>query len=288
MGKRPNHLGPILIGIYLITSPSGRKNVGQSWDINKRKQDYKYGKCKGQSSLYSSFQKYGPENHTFEILEVIQERATEELTQLELNEREIFFIAKFNTRNKEFGMNLKEGGSYGKHSEESKIKMSVAQKGKKRPLRSEETKRKQSIALTGRIVSPETKAKQSASKLGKPNPKIAGEKNGMAKRGHTEKTKLKMSLDRKGKVAPNRIYATGEKHPLYGKFGKDNSRSKKIVQIDLITNESIKVWDSMSDAERGLGIHKNNISAVCRGKEKTAGGFKWEYYVEENNLIVEQ
>jgi hypothetical protein len=36
------------------------------------------------------------------------------------------------------------------------------------------------------------------------------------------------------------------------------------------------VFDSISDAKRETGV--NNISACCRGVQKTAGGYGWKYY----------
>lgn len=61
------------------------------------------------------------------------------------------------------------------------------------------------------------------------------------------------------------------------KTGKLHHTSIKIKQIDKNTNNLIKVWDSMMDVKRELGIHNSNISDVCRNKQKTAGGFTWEY-----------
>jgi hypothetical protein len=37
----------------------------------------------------------------------------------------------------------------------------------------------------------------------------------------------------------------------------------------------IKIWDSISAAETQLKIY--NISAVCKGMQETAGGYKWLY-----------
>ena len=31
------------------------------------------------------------------------------------------------------------------------------------------------------------------------------------------------------------------------------------------------------DAQRELGISSTHIAAVCKGKRKTAGGYKWRY-----------
>jgi len=54
-------------------------------------------------------------------------------------------------------------------------------------------------------------------------------------------------------------------------------RNSKVVQIDSVTNERIKEWDSMKSVEEELGICYQTISACCRFLKKTAGGYKWEY-----------
>ena len=59
-----------IIGIYKITSPSGKIYIGQSININKRQENYRFpSSLKFQIKLRRSFQKYGPENHKFEIIE---------------------------------------------------------------------------------------------------------------------------------------------------------------------------------------------------------------------------
>lgn len=68
-------------------------------------------------------------------------------------------------------------------------------------------------------------------------------------------------------------------HPFLGRTGKMNSCSVKTSQIDPKNNTIIKIWDSMNDIQRDLGFFQANISACCRGKQKTAYNFKWEYYV---------
>lgn len=47
-----------------------------------------------------------------------------------------------------------------------------------------------------------------------------------------------------------------------------------VQQLDLNDN-IIAEYYSMADAARATGINSNNISAVCAGKRKTTGGFKW-------------
>lgn len=58
------------LGIYKITSPSGKVYIGQSSNINQRLKDYKKTiHCKGQVRLYNSLIKYGFDNHMFEVIE---------------------------------------------------------------------------------------------------------------------------------------------------------------------------------------------------------------------------
>ena len=100
------------------------------------------------------------------------------------------------------------------------------------------------------------------------------ENHGLAWEGkhHTEKAKQKMSKVKQG-----------EKHPQYGKLGLECPNSKKVAQYDKQTLELIKVWDSMHDVERELGIAYQSICACCRGKRKSAGGFIWKYVDGEEN-----
>ena len=63
---------------------------------------------------------------------------------------------------------------------------------------------------------------------------------------------------------------------MKGKFGSDNPTSKKVAQYNKKTLELIKIWDSMRDVERELGIPHGNISKCCQGKLKSAGGFIWK------------
>lgn len=68
-----------------------------------------------------------------------------------------------------------------------------------------------------------------------------------------------------------------ENNGMKGKLGSDNPNSKKVAQYDKTTNEIIKIWDSVMDVQRELGIAHQNISACCKGKLKSAGGFIWKY-----------
>lgn len=55
--------------------------------------------------------------------------------------------------------------------------------------------------------------------------------------------------------------------------------SKSIVQLDKTTGQVIKRWYSARDAERELGVKHANISACCLDKKKSAGGYRWCFFM---------
>jgi group I intron endonuclease len=139
-----------LIGIYKITSPGGKVYIGQSVDIKRRWANYRWEYKKfteNNSKLFNSLKKYGIENHSFEIK---QECAVEEL-----NERERYWQEFYNVI--EDGLNCKFVESFEKSgfvSDETRIKISKAKKGKVSPMlgkrHSKETIAKMSIAAKKR------------------------------------------------------------------------------------------------------------------------------------------
>lgn len=65
------------------------------------------------------------------------------------------------------------------------------------------------------------------------------------------------------------------------RLNEGNGR-KKVHQIDPKTNEIINSFDGVRIAERALGI--TTIKHCVSGRTKTAGGFKWIYTNEEDEL----
>jgi len=134
-----------IVGIYKITSPSGKIYIGQSVDIQKRFKHYKQlHNCKNQIKLYNSFQKYSSENHEFKIIE--------ECILKQLNERERYWQDYYNTIDKN-GLNCKLTGTNNKSgliSKEYKDKISKSMIGKNTGPRSEEVKQKISKSSKGK------------------------------------------------------------------------------------------------------------------------------------------
>lgn len=110
-----------------------------------------------------------------------------------------------------------------------------------------------------------------------------GDKNHMYGKHHSEETKRKLSELNKGKNNP--FY--GKKHSdeskkkisnkRKGQFaGIKNSRIRPVVQCDK-NGTFIQCWDYINQASEKLHIEHSHISACCRGKRKSAGGFIWIY-----------
>lgn len=115
-----------VIGIYKITSPSGRVYIGQTVDFVKRKSHYKKLKRNHQIRLYNSIKKYGWESHTLELIE--------ECDVFLLNDRERYWQEYYNVTDSNKGLNCKltkTTDKSGFHSKEMKKNQRKASKNKK-------------------------------------------------------------------------------------------------------------------------------------------------------------
>lgn len=75
------------------------------------------------------------------------------------------------------------------------------------------------------------------------------------------------------KIALEDITSNKERHKAGIK-----SLSKAIAMIDVKSNDIIKIFSSIRDAYRFLEkISNGHIESVCKGKRKTAYGYKWKY-----------
>lgn len=116
------------------------------------------------------------------------------------------------------------------------------------------------------------------------NVAIGGESNVGFK--HTDQWKEKLSVVNTGKGNP--FY--GQKHTIEAKKRMSNAaqnrtqehrdklrkaKSKKVCQVDINTGVILAIYPSVKEATRETGI--THISEVCLGKNKSAGGYKWQY-----------
>lgn len=69
-----------MVGIYKITSPTGRVYIGQSWFLEKRERTYKNTKkAGGQPKVQSSILKHGWGAHLFEVIHELPSDVTQEV-----------------------------------------------------------------------------------------------------------------------------------------------------------------------------------------------------------------
>lgn len=59
-----------------------------------------------------------------------------------------------------------------------------------------------------------------------------------------------------------------------GRYGEDAHRSLQVIQYSK-SGDLIQQWACIKEAIKATGVW--NISACCKGKLKTAGGYKWSY-----------
>ena len=234
-----------MIGIYKITSPSGKIYIGQTTNYSKRHNAYKNHKCKRQPKLFASIEKYGFVNHTIEI---IKECQVEDLNYYERYYQE-YYESVLNGLNLRYTATTDKSGFM---SEESKKKMSDSGKGK---IITEEWRKNLSIAGMNRRHTEEEKQKISQSHKGK-------------KKTPEHIAKIQATL--KTMQMPKRSEETKALQSL------NNGKSKKVNQYDLQGN-FINQFRSGSQASRELGISVMSISSCALGKLKTGGGFVWKY-----------
>lgn len=137
--------------------------------------------------FFRAIKKYGWKNIKHQIL-------YKDLTKEEAEQKEIELIKKYKSNNNKYGYNIENGGnSIGKLSNETKIKLSIAHKGKK--IR-EETKKKISEANKKIIISEEHK-KILSKRMKENNPSKRKEVREKIKKAHLGK---KLTEEHKEKI----------------------------------------------------------------------------------------
>lgn len=171
--------------IYVLHNTINSKvYVGQTWQTLHDRFDHGngYANC---LYLWNAIKKYGTDSFYYEILTVC---STQEIADY----WEEYFISKFDSCNRNKGYNLRSGGSRGLQSDETKKRMSIAQKGR---IVSEQTKQKLSVATKNHPIRMN----------GKDNPMFEiGSQHPMFGKHHSDEAKQKMSLSKLGKPSPKR------------------------------------------------------------------------------------
>ena len=232
---------------YGITS---EKNPNRRWRNGKGYPNNRY--------FTNAIEKHGWENFEHIIL-------FENLTESEAHALEIEHIAKYKTKNREFGYNLTDGGESAnglKHTEETKKKMSESRKGENHPL-------------YGKHHTEETKKKISESLKGNKNPNYG--------KPLSEETKKKLSESHKGKqFTAEHKQKLSENHPDFS--GKNSPRAKSVICIT-----TRKIFFTTKEGANYYNIDHSTVIKCCKGKRKSCGthnGQKlvWRYLNHKHNF----
>jgi hypothetical protein len=200
------------VGIYCITNiKNGKVYVGLSQDIVTRWRKHLNKLRKGNhpnQHLQSAFTLDGEANFRMDILELC--------TLVELSEREKHWITHLDSCNHLAGYNMLQGGRHGKHTEETRKKISAANKGQKPTAYCLQRGREAGVSI-------ERRQQMSKLRLGVPI---------------SEEHRLNISKGLKGRPAPNKgkqssdstrskisKATTGELNPFFGK-----SHSEETIQ----------------------------------------------------------
>jgi group I intron endonuclease len=353
-----------MVGIYKITNPKGKVYIGQSIRIEDRFNGYVKLRCKNQTKLLNSFNKYGVLNHIFEILEECPESYLDELEtwwKLFYNSVESglnfsywdFSPMRGKKHTEDAITKIRDSHLGSKRSEKTKQLMSE-NSGMRGKTRSDYQKQRTRETNTGRKHLEETKIKMGI-------PVLQYDLEGNFIREWNSSKEVERSLGIKGvssccsgwiKISGNYLwryktdnyslkiekYIDPNKKPvtqyslngdfvkhfnsiseainLYGKsiqhcvLGKQKTsygyqwlclgdnfppkivpytktkrertkefkikQGKPVIQYD-VNNNFISEFSTMKIAQDKTGITQHNISACCRGKQKTAGGYIWKF-----------
>ena len=217
--------------------------------------------------------KYGWDKFDHEVIK-------NNLTFEEANSLERELIKRYSSNNPEYGYNITDGGTNGKHSEETKRLLSEIKTGCKI---SEETKRKISEALSGengywygKTRPKETREKISNAKKGIPVPeelkrqiseKLKGEGCYWYGKHLSEEHKQKLRERNLGKVTPPEVREKISKSLL-------NKNGTPVSQYSL-DGKLINTYPSLAEAARRVDGCASTILKCCKEKMKFAYNSQW-------------
>jgi group I intron endonuclease len=236
--------------IYCVTSPSGKKYYGFTFNFNKRRtrhiRDAQNNKF--DSHFHRSIRKYGSENLIWTIVETINSELKNELME-ELYEREKYWIKKDKTYLRKYGYNMTLGGTGGdtftfkpKHLQDiTRAKQRIVQLNP-----SKETREKRSKSLKGKKRSELTRQRISKGKTGHKNSET-----------HKENSSKALRKAKEGKLPYN---------------------IKSVDMFD-INGNFIKTFPSIAIASRETKHSSTTIVNICKMKKENVCDHIFKYHL---------
>lgn len=278
--------------------------VGQTCDPAKRNSDFLNLRVNySGKKIENARKKYGPENFGYEVLETITCNSDEELAS-RLNEREIYWIAQFDSFNKGYNNSIGGGGASGyKHTEEYKQWQSEQSKllnndpeikqrqkdGMYAYFNSPGAREKRSLELRKRYKDPNEREKLSKAQKESyaSDPFRAKRRNahlsatcstpeGRKRMSETIKNAWKSPEYReKYSKSKKALWATEEYRNRMAVSFKDMN-GKKVRQLTL-DGQFIAEYPSATEGAKSVDGKVGGVARVCRGERATYKRFKWEY-----------
>lgn len=265
-----------ICGIYLIISPSGRRYIGSSNNMEQRWRLYRTFKCVGQKLLFNSLKKYSPSNHKFLLLF----RCSSSV----LLEWERIFGDLYLSHQKYGGLNLslpKSGDKAYEMSEETRSKISENSKkyyennpesiarfkeGAKgfrqnNPDKIKEMHEKATVAL--RMPEYRKRRSEIAKEIGL-RPEI--------RKGHSDRMKKRFE-------DPEERRAQSERTKRFMSVPENNPNSRKVINI-----ETGEIYPCLQIVRKILGYSQGTMSRTILGQRKNDTPYRYldEYKKQVN------
>ena len=245
---------PNKAGVYYIYNiQNGKAYVGSSRDLRKRFNGHlnKLRKgCHRNQHLQRAWKKYGEEKFAFRVIKLVNEE--------NLIKEEQFSIDLLESANRDKGYNIIPFADGHELSEETKQKISEAQRGR-HP--SKETRQKMSEAQQDRHHSKETREKMSEAHLGKHLSEETKQKISESSKRENLSEEALNNYSKANSGKNNPMYGkTGKDSPLYGRHHSEETR-RKMSESSKRENLSAETRKKMSESGK-----RENLSAETRRK----------------------
>lgn len=236
--------------VYKHTCPNGKVYIGITF--RKPKERWKNGLgYKKNNHFWNAIKKYGWNNIKHEVL-------YEGLNKEEAEAKEIELIAYYQSTNKKFGYNHAVGGCVNSGWKWTSDSIRKAVETRKKNYKRE------NHCFYGKHFSEEHRRK------------IAEGNRGKKQKPFTLETRKKMSESaKKRKRTPQEIEQLKQ---------ANQKVMKPVEQINIEDGNVINVFRSTTEALAKTGVNPSSITACCKGRRKTAGGYHWRYSLDTTKI----
>lgn len=214
--------------VYIHEFPNGKVYIGQTRKSPDTRWYSDGSGYKGQI-VWDAIKKYGWDNILHDILAC-------SLTMEEACDEEKYWIAYYDSTNREYGYNIQSGG----------------------------------MVAYERSDSDEIRQKMSERMTSENNPFYGKQHSSLSKLKISNKNKGKFLGGKRRSAKGFAWQYTDEPHPYV-----NPKPLKKVVQLDKETDEFISVYDSVFDVEEKTGISHKGVSRCCGGFGNSYKGYKW-------------